>query len=267
MRAELERPIFDGAFWSSILHSRTFWIPQDHGALFGTFAIASLLFASMLLLPRLSARRRGISELHGDISGSTTLMDFVLVTPIFVFFMFVVFQFAILAKNHLFTHYAAYSAARSARVYFCPSFPITPRSALGFDVEACDDDAAAGKADLAARLALIPAAPYGQLKCVGACQPPEDALKTIADASGLSKNWRAMRNQARYMFDPQNVTVTVDRAPMAPYAAANRLPHVPVVATVEARFLLLEYAGWIFARGQRKDGRYYTISKAEVSLL
>lgn len=99
MRAELERPIFDGAFWSSILHSRTFWVPQDHGALLGTFAIAMLLLASMLLLPRLSARRRRISELHGDISGSTTMMDFVLVTPVFVFFMFVVFQFTILAKT------------------------------------------------------------------------------------------------------------------------------------------------------------------------
>ena len=43
--------------------------------------------------------------------------------------------------------------------------------------------------------------------------------------------------------------------------------HVPVTAKVEARFLLLEYAGWVFARGQRKDGRYYTISKAEVNLL
>ncbi|TBF89529.1 TadE/TadG family type IV pilus assembly protein [Rhizobium leguminosarum] len=265
MRAELERPIFDGAFWSSILHSRTFWVPQDHGALLGTFVIAMMLLASMLLLPRLSARRRRISELHGDISGSTTMMDFVLVTPVFVFFMFVVFQFTILAKNHLFTHYAAYAAARSARVYFCPAFPITLRSII--DVKTCDDDAAAGKADLAARLALIPAAPYDQLKCVGACQPPEDALKSLADASGLSKNWRAMRNQARYMFDPQNVTVTVDRAPMALYAAINRSPHVPVTAKVEARFLLLEYAGWVFARGQRKDGRYYTISTAEVNLL
>lgn len=50
MRAELERPIFDGAFWSSILHSRTFWVPQDHGALLGTFAIAMMLLASLLLL-------------------------------------------------------------------------------------------------------------------------------------------------------------------------------------------------------------------------
>lgn len=265
MRPELERSTFDGAFWSSILHSRTFWIPEDHGALFGTFAIALMLFASMLLLPRLSARRRRISELHGDASGSTTMMDFVLVTPIFVFFMFVVFQFTILAKNHLFTHYAAYAAARSARVYFCPALPITIRSII--DPKTCDDDAAPGKADLAARLALIPAAPYDQLKCVGACQPPEEALKALADASGLSKNWRAMRNQARYMFDPQNVTVTVDRAPMALFAAISRTPHVPVTAKVEARFLLLEYAGWVFARGQRKDGRYYTISTAEVNLL
>ncbi|MGO8134335.1 hypothetical protein ACC730_38030, partial [Rhizobium ruizarguesonis] len=35
----------------------------------------------------------------------------------------------------------------------------------------------------------------------------------------------------------------VDRAPMAIYAAINRSPHVPVTAKVEARFLLLEYAG------------------------
>ncbi|MGO7719159.1 hypothetical protein ACC706_38945, partial [Rhizobium johnstonii] len=65
---------------------------------------------------------------------------------------------------------------------FCPAFPITLRSII--DVKTCDDDAAAGKADLAARLALLPAAPYDQLKCVGACQPPENALKSLADASG-----------------------------------------------------------------------------------
>ncbi|MGO7902633.1 hypothetical protein ACC719_34910, partial [Rhizobium ruizarguesonis] len=90
-----------------------------------------------------------------------------------------------LAKNHLFTHYAAYAAARSALVYFCPALPITIRSLI--DVNTCDDDAAAGKADLAARLALIPAAPYYQLKCVGACPPPQlpaaKAMKKIRPAA------------------------------------------------------------------------------------
>jgi hypothetical protein len=42
---------------------------------------------------------------------------------------------------------------------------------------------------------------------------------------------------------------------------------VPVVATVQARFLLLDYAGWLFADGQRRDGRYFTLSTAEVTLL
>jgi hypothetical protein len=270
MDTQLERPNFDGEFWNSMLHSRTFWLPEDHGALLGTLAVALALLASMLLLPRLSARRRKLCELHRDTSGSTTMLDFVMVTPLFVFFMFVVFQFAILAKNHLFTHYAAYMAARSARVYLCPQFPITVGAFLDkqFNVQVCNDGQAAAKADTAARIALIPAAPYKTLRCHGGCNAPEAVLKNVADAAGVSKRWGAIQRQARYMFDKDNVTVTVALAPMALYAAAKRTPQVPVKATVEARFLLLDYAGWLFADGKRKDGAgYYTISRAEVTLL
>lgn len=269
METQPNPSFFAGEFWGSVLRSRTFWLPQDHGALLGTFSLAVVLLATMLLLPRLSARRRRLSELHRDAAGSVTMLDFVLVTPLFVFFMFVVFQFAILAKNHLFTHYAAYMAARSARVYLCPQFPISAGAFLDaqLGVKVCDDGAAAQKADIAARLALVPAAPYKTLRCNSGCQAPEAVLKNIAEASGVSKRWGAIQRQARYMFDRDNVTVTVARAPMANYAALKRTPHVPVKAAVEARFLLLDYAGWVMADGKRKDGRYYTVSRAEVTLL
>lgn len=267
---ETQPGLLSGEFWSSVLRSRTFWMPQDHGALLGTLALALALLATMLFLPRLLGRRRRIADLLQDTGGSTTMLDFVLVTPLFVFFMFAVFQFAILAKNHLFTHYAAYMAARSARVYLCPQFPISAGAFLDaqFGVKVCDDGAAAAKADTAARLALIPAAPYKALRCNSDCQAPEAVLKNIAEASGVSKRWGAIQRQARYMFDRQNVTVSVERAQMATYAAiAKRSPHVPVKASVEVRFLLLDYAGWVMADGKRKDGRYYTISRAEVTLL
>ncbi|MEP9374716.1 TadE/TadG family type IV pilus assembly protein [Mesorhizobium sp. KR1-2] len=258
-----------GEFWGSVLRSETFWVPQDHGALLGTLALALALLTTMLLLPRLSRHRRRISELHRDPVGSVTMLDFVMVAPLFVFFMFVVFQFAILAKNHLFTHYAAYMAARSARVYLCPQIPLSTGAFLDvqLDVKVCDSDAAAQKADTAARIALIPAAPYKTLPCQSGCQAPEAVLRNVAEAAGVSKRWGAIQRQARYTFDKQNVTVTIGFAPMATYAAAKRIPHMPVKATVAVRFLLLDYAGWVMADGKRKDGRYYTVSRAEVTLL
>ena len=269
METQLESPLFNGAFWEAMLRSRTFWLPQDHGALLASLVLSLTLFTAMLALPRLSARRRQIAGLHRDASGSATMLDFVLVTPLFVFFMFVVFQFTILAKNHLFTHYAAYMAARSARVYLCPQIPITVGSFLDaqFKVKVCDSSAAASKAETAARMALIPAAPYKQLRCRNGCQVPDAVLKNVAAASGVSARWGAIQRQARYMFDRDNVRVKVALAPMATYAALKRTPQVPVVATVQARFLLLDYAGWLFADGKRADGGYYTLSTAEVTLL
>jgi len=270
MSARFETPFLDAGLWSTVLRSRSFWLPQDHGALFATFSLSLVSLSLLICLPLLSARRRRIRDLHGDEKGSTTMLDFVLVTPLFVFFMFVVFQFAILAKNHLFTHYAAYMAARSARVYMCPQFPISTGQALdvyAFKLQTCDSDKAPAKAETAARIALIPAAPFKTLKCISGCQAPEAVLKAIAQATGVSSRWGAIQRQARYMFDKDNVKVQVDRAPAALYALIRNTRQVPVVAKVEARFLLLDYAGWLFADGKRKDGRYYTISRAEVTLL
>ena len=100
-----------------------------------------------------------------------------------------------------------------------------------------------------------------------AISPKERIALAPADAAGVSSRWGAIQRQARYMFDRDNVSVKVALAPMATYVALKRTPHVPVVATVQARFLLLDYAGWLFADGKRKDGYFYTLSTAEVTLL
>lgn len=259
----------DAGFWSAMLGSRTFWLPRDHGALLGTLVLLLVLMGLLVRLTRRSARRRPLAALHADASGSTTMLDLVLVTPLFVFFMVLVFQFAILAKNHLFTHYAAYAAARSARVYFCPKFPLSVGEFVDrkLSVQACDDASAEAKADIAARVALIPAAPYKALRCQSGCAIPEQALKSVAEATGVSSRWGAIQRQARYMFDKPNVKVSVRKAPTAYFAVLRRSPQVPVVATVEVRFLLLDYARWIFADGKRKDGLTFSVSRAEVSLL
>lgn len=269
MEPQLHDLMLDGDFWSSLLYSPTFWLPRDHGALLATLGVSLALFGAMIALPVLSARRRRLSALGRDQSGSVTMLDFVLVTPLFVFFMFAAFQFAILARNHLFTHYAAYMAARSARVYLCPPFPITVGALLDdqFGIKTCDSGAAMQKAEMAARLALIPAAPFKTLRCRNGCQPPEALLKSVAEATGVGKRWGAIQRQARYMFDRDNVKVTISTAPMANYVVLKRVPHVPVKAFVEARFLLIDYAGWLFADGKRRDGYYYTVSRAEVTLL
>lgn len=263
--------LMDAGFWTAVLRSPTFWVPRDNGALAATLVLMLALLAGMVAVARRSARRRSLAALHGDQSGSTTMLDMVLVTPFFAFFMFLVFQFTILAKNHLFTHYAAYMAARSARVYICP-FPISGGDladrAMSIQVCETDDKVVQAKADLAARLALIPAAPYKPLACEGRCDAKAtQVLKGIASATGVSSRLVALQRQARYMFDGPNVTVTVRTAAMAPALAIAHTPAVPVIATVKARFLLLDYAGWVFADGHRRDGRAFTTSTAEVSLL
>lgn len=257
--------ILDSAFLEALLRSPTFWLPSNGAALAGTAGLAALLLVLSALLLGTRPGRRARADLAADETGSVTALDLVLVTPLFVLFMFMVFQFAILSKNHLFTHYAAYQAARSARVHFCPIIPLGAADVV--NRMPCRDSAAAGKADLAARLALIPAAPYRQVRCSSGCAYPDAVLRAVFSTTGQFSLSRAMTRQARYMFDKQNVKVTVQRAPLAMYARGVRSPHVPVVATVEARFLLLEYAGWVFADGRRSDGNTYTISRAEVSLL
>lgn len=226
------------------------------------------IVAIVALLRRV--RRLASTPLHSDQRGSTTMIDFVLVAPVFVYFMFLVFQYAILARDHLFTHYAAYQAARSARVYLCPPFLISPSDLLDseFDIKVCDDGLAEEKAELAARLAMIPAAPFRTLKCYQGCaDAPIDAVSALANANGLSKRRAALRRQTLYAFDQDNVKVTVATAPMAVITAGKASPHTPVTARVEARILLLDQIGWVFADGHRKDGHYYVVSKAEVSLL
>lgn len=260
-----ESPILDSAFLEALLRSPTFWSPSNGLAMAGTAGLAALLLVGSAVVLGTRPRRRARASLVADETGSVTALDLVLVTPLFVLFMFMVFQFAILAKNHLFTHYAAYQAARSARVYFCPILPLGVADVV--NRMPCRDSAAAGKADLAARVALIPAAPYRQVRCSAGCAYPDAALRAVFTTTGQFSLTRAMTRQARYMFDRRNVKVTVQRAPLAMYARGVRSPHVPVVATVEARFLLLEYAGWVFADGRRSDGNYYTVSRAEVSLL
>ncbi|WP_181708503.1 TadE family protein [Chthonobacter rhizosphaerae] len=265
-----DSPFLNTEFWAVLARSRTFWMPDNAAALAGTAALAAMaLGGAAVLLRSLPVRRQATADLAGDEAGSVTVLDLVLVTPIFVLFMLWVFQFAILAKNHLFTHYAAYQAARSARVYVCPAFPISVGEFLDrqFNIQACDDYAAQAKAETAARLALIPAAPYRDVRCYSGCRYPEAAIRAMAEATGLTNRMRPLSRQARYMFDRANVKVAVRRAQMARFAALRRTPHVPVIATVETRFLLLELGGWLFADGRRKDGNYYTISRAEVQLL
>jgi hypothetical protein len=262
--------LVDGDFLAALWRSPTFLDPDGLIRLASPLAATLVLAAGLLVVSHRAGRRRYALALHRDEGGAATMIDFVLVTPVFVFFMFLVFQYSILAKNHLFTHYAAYQAARSARVYLCPEFPLSLGDAAdrAAGIAVCDSDAAQEKAEFAARLAMIPAAPYRRLKCQSDCgQAPLDAVQSLAQANGLSRRVRAMREQTRYMFDRDNVKVSIKRAPMALFTAANHSPQTPVTAIVEARIMLIDYTGRIFADGKRKDGHYYVISRAEVSLL
>ncbi len=228
-----------------------------------------LLAGAAVLLLRWVARSRGPGrERISGTSGMAVVMDLVLVTPIFMFIMLLILQWAILMKDVLLVHHAAYAAARSAKVHLCPgltgSAGLMKMRALGS--LPCTDDRR--KAEDAARYVLVTASPFtSTLQCEGGCSPPSAAFEALARGTNTERNMQAWLAQARYAFDPANVSVQVESVALAQIAAGDDNPGEPSArARVSFRHILLPWMEIAFGDGRRIDGTAYATLVAEVRL-
>lgn len=227
---------------------------------------------------QLHARR----NLRADESGSANAVDFILTLPILLVIALLVVQVLVLFNDVLIVHYAAYCAARSARVWYWDTDP--PRLGLltgqadarwlhnPLTARSRDQETVRQRVEQAARLALIPAAPV-VLDIPG--QPerlPEGALRAMAEAGGHGDRAGPLLRQARYAFDPANSRidfgmVDASRQPLLALDLLKPGEAWPVTATVAFKLCLtLPVAREVLGRAEG-NGRYTTTVTAEVTLL
>lgn len=251
----------DGAFWSAVVRSATFWTTTVAWAA-TTLALAAGIMGMGLLM----ARRRRLGDLVRDESGAAGAMEFTLTAPIFFVASMLIVQYGVFANDSLIVHYAAYSAARSARVHKCPPLQLADASARSLMELFCSDQG--DRWDTAARLALIPAAPaQPNLVCGSGCQIPEPVLTAVTRAADRSDKDAAFRRKAMYAFDRDNVEVAIGRpAGLASVGLGSDLP--AITATVRFRHYVLLPVGRLLGDGIRpQDGYFYKWGEAEVTLL
>jgi hypothetical protein len=251
----------DSQFWIVLINTPSF--SAATWSILPGFLALSALFA---FVTGRRLRRVSLSALARNERGAATAMDLVLVVPIFLFVMLLIFQWALLMKNTVIVHYAAFTAARSARVHLCPP-PANADAARmrAFGGMACTDDRS--RQEMAARYALIMASPFDpRLRCEASCNPPQAVVDALARGTGTEQNGLAWQNQARYAFDGPNVEVDAQVIP--PGSARAGTPGEPAgKARVRFRHVLLPWMEWTFGNGRRGDGNAYTIIEGEVTLL
>jgi hypothetical protein len=285
---------------SAIISSATFW---HQTMVFGVLAL--LCFIALVYLTIRAARRnsRRPSAFFCESDGAAEAVDLVLTFPIALAFMFMLVQFVLAANASLIVHYAAFAAARSARVAMWERSPtfiqgflqdttrITPDTSINnaagqlFLLMALNQSNACQRASDAARLVLVAAAPSsidypfkepGSSGCAGstawASAPNYIAriqqLVPRASAEGL-------QNKMRFAFSPSNTTVEVGGPNLVSIVQAlrggsnhGRIDSLPVTATVTFRFepiLPLPSMASLFDIGP--DGRRSYSMKATVEVL
>ncbi|MCO6188241.1 hypothetical protein [Rhizobium sp. L1K21] len=255
----------DPAFANALMSSPTFvkTLAAD-AALFGAGLCASLGLYQFVRFFRPAIRSQ--KSIHRDECGSALAADLVLVMVPAITIMLILVQSLWLMRETVIVHYAAFTAARSARVNICPSMP---ESLQAFTLQSmgklgCRGDG--GRAEQAARLALISASPPWEVPCLGNCRIPEKTLRAIADETGTGDLYPALEVQARYAFDPQNVALSVGPDPK--YLALALKPGLtpPIRARLTFRHYVIYGLGRAFGQ-KRSDGYYYKETVAEVTLL
>ena len=101
-------------FVAVLLRSDTFW---SETCLYVFLAIGLLSF-SYLLFKITGSKLKSQAAKTNKQYGAAAAVDFVLTLPIFMLVLFLTIQFALVANASLHIHYAAYSAAHSARIYY-----------------------------------------------------------------------------------------------------------------------------------------------------
>lgn len=210
--------------------------------------------------------QRAVTSVHGASEGAVLAADLILVMIPFIVIMLVMTQTMWLMRETVIVHYAAFNAARSARVHLCPPVPeisFTAMFATG------DNGGCTGRqepAEFAARMSLVSASPPWGIPCLGHCEVPETVLRAIARNTGTNPQTNAILDQARYAFDRENVRLSVEFDPL--YIAVMVKPGAmpPVRAKLTFRNYVIYGLGPMFGT-RRPDGYYYQETAAEVTVL
>lgn len=265
----------DSDYIGALLRSETFTPVLWTGSMLGVALIGLVVWLARRFSHRFSWR-----TLHTDVSGAATIVDFTLTFPIVLVILFFIIQLIIMLNGALIVHYAAYAAARSARVWLWDSTPWPSGVGLGPVVDRLRDTPVARahnnselqrRVEQAARFALIAASPADERLSSFPVNIPEHVLQQMAQVAGYAGRAAVLQRKARYAFDPQNSHVTVD------YEQGSNEPEMlldlfksadawAVTTTVSFR-LHLAIPVARFLGVNRGDGQYYRAVTAKVTLL
>jgi hypothetical protein len=213
-------------------------------------------------------------SLHADTGGTAAAVDFTLTFPVIWFFTACVVQFTFLANGAVIVHYAAYAAARSARVY-----------SFEYDDDKYDYEKLIGtprlhpstlqkRVETAARFALIAASASNTT--YSSPPLPQSVVRAIASAAGDQAREDPLMRKAAYAFDPRNSKIEFS-TPDPSGAACGSPPGSdlditspnacqPVTATVEFRQPLTIPGGQMIA-DECEDDVCFKLTRATVSLI
>ncbi len=188
---------------AAIAGAPTLWQPLTG------FALGALASLGVALWPLLRMQRRRSGSLAHDERGAAAAVDFVLTLPIFITFVSLAIQFAVLLNATLVIHYAAFSAARSARAWVVEEAATSPLPLSSLPIAMPVSGEVRQHAESAARMALVAVSPSDPEIAHGG-SAPEQTMRAIATAGGLQARGDAFVAKAGYAFDPQNSTVEVE---------------------------------------------------------
>lgn len=214
---------------------------------------------------RLGRRRRASAGLEA-----------MLALPVMLVLLGAVSQVLITSQSRVHLEQAAYAAARAAlahkclpfeilvqlptRGFFAPNAPecLTNRSEL--------DAIAQARAEDAARWALIAAAPTTGAAASRGCESVPAAEDVLTGGDRINGRDQAATNAICYVFEPGNVTVTLDwqRSVTGLVSGATE---IPLRATVTFRYPLSTPFRRFIHEGERGDGTFWRTGTASVTLL
>lgn len=235
-------------FGSSLLDSPTFL-----ASIAGFGVLALVCAAAAYYLAARMLRRTKARGLHQNQSGSAVAVDFVLVLPLFLILISMLLQLAMLMNGSMIVHYAAYSAARSARVFAFEEADMDLK--VWTSKPLLDQGGVREKAERAARFALMAASPSNS-SISGLDQ--SSWIGTLTDNSELANlgtKADAMRAKAAYAFDPANSKVELE-VKSEEFAGVALAAHY-IEATVDFEFYLPLFPAMVFQPVTERQGRYF----------
>lgn len=234
-----------------------------------------LFIAGLVAIGALIRRYGGIAhrpgQLHRDTRGAAAVVDFILTFPVFMVVVLLVLQFAVLANGAVIVHYAAYSAARSARVWmwdkdFERPWPRPPLSQYRYlEFLRNTGSEVQSRVETAARFALIAASPADSRVRNSPKSVPRTLLRAMAAAGGSPGRAGVLLTKAGYAFDDRNSDVEYSVAPSGPLSSPGNGWPVEVKLRYNMH-LDIPVAAWMIGNN-RGDGSYYLPINAEVTLL